>query len=178
MPTSRPIPAQGTLGEILNTYSDIEELKDEMEEWRDNMPEGLQSSDKYSQVGEVADTLGNAASTLEESCNQIWLILEKLPEVPRPGIQYGVRILDTPIKYTEYKMYKGYSTPRRVRLANPCAALEAAMQFVESLLEVFDKDKDMKELPKGLVEELEYHKGQIDNALSDLQNVEFPSMFG
>lgn len=170
MPTSRPAQTFDKLADILTCYSDIEELKDEMEEWRDNMPESLQSSDKYSQVDEAANTLEGAASTLEEGCDQIKLILEKIPVSKDEG---EMSILEMAIHYTEHKMYKGYNTPRWVRLANPCAALEAAMQFIESHMESLEKD-----LPEEQARELDYHKKQVDEALSDLQNVEFPSMFG
>lgn len=168
MPTSRPMPTHSKLGEILNYYSDIEELKDEMESWRDSIPDSLQSGDKYSQVSDAADTLGSAASELEEACDGIMKLLEKIPKDDDK-----MSILDMNVDYTEHKMYKGYQMPRWVRLANPCAALAAA-------LELIDKYKDsilpsLTEEDKGL---LEGYTKQADDALTDLQAVEFPSMFG
>lgn len=168
MPTSRPVEVQDKLGEILGYHSDIDDLKGEMEEWRDNTPDSLQSTDRYQAVSDAADDLDRAYSELEEACGGIKKLLEKIPVD-----KGGVLILDTPINYTEHKMYKGYQMPRWVRLANPCAAMEAAMQFIEDHLD------DIKAaLPEENKEQLDYHKKQIDDALSDLQGVEFPSMFG
>lgn len=167
MPTSRPVQTHNTLGEILEYYSDIDDLKDEMEEWRDNMPDSLQSSDKYSQVDEAANTLDNAHGELEEACDAIKRFLEKIP-----ADKDNKLILDTPVGYTEHKMYKGYQMPRWVRLANPCAAIEEAMQFIEdhvAEISVVLSENDMQELVD--------HKKQVDDALGDLQGVEFPSMF-
>ena len=168
MPTSRPVQTQGKLGDILSWYSDIEELKDEVEEWRDSIPENLQSSDKYSQIDELVDKLGNAARELEDSCNRIETILEEIPKGPG-----GVSVLNTLIRYTEHKMYKGYPTPRWVRLANPCAALGAAMQFIEDYIEEHGES-----LSKDYVDELQSIVESVNNTLEDIEGVEFPTMFG
>ncbi len=184
MPTSRPMQTSGKLSEILEYHTDIEDLKDEMEEWRDNIPDSLQSSDKYSQVDEAAETLSNAASELEEACNGIKRLLERLTkgkgetsildriEKLSKG-EVETDFLDTVIGYTERKMYKGYSVPRWVRLANPCAALEAVVEFTEDHIENMSRD-----LGEEYGEELKSHIKQLEDALGDLQNVEFPSMFG
>lgn len=163
MPTSRPKQTHSTLGEILEFHTDIEGLKDEMEEWRDNMPESLQSSDKYSQVEEAADTLGNAASELEEACEGIKKILEG-----------DSAVLSAIIEYTEQKMYKGYNMPRWVRLANPCAALGAVVEFLKEQENNIKKSLQNEEDR----DQFSYCIDHIDDALSDLSGVEFPPMFG
>lgn len=177
MPTSRPVQTSGKLGEILEYYPDVEDLKDEMEEWRDNMPESLQSSDKYNQVDEAANTLGNAVDELEEACEGIKHLLEELPKDAGE-----MSFLDLDIHYTEHKMYKGYLMPRWVRLANPCAALESAVRYIEDHTEHIAKDLASKDLSVDRTEdytaELESYIKQVDDALGDLQGVEFPSMFG
>ncbi len=184
MPTSRPMQASGKLSDILEYYTDIDDLKTEMEEWRDNVPDSLQSSDKYSQVDEAAETLGNAASELEEACNGIKRLLERLTKGKgETNILDRIKklskgevetdFLDTVIGYTEHRMYKGYNMPRWVRLANPCAALEAVVEFAEDRTE--DISRDLGEEYSG---ELKSYIEQLESALGDLQNVEFPSMFG
>jgi hypothetical protein len=162
MPTSRPVQTQSKLGEILEYYSDIEDLGNEMEEWRDNMPDSLQSLGKYQQVEEAADALASAASELEEACTGIKEILKKTPT-----------ILNVNIKYTYHKMYKGYQMPRWVRLANLCAALEAAMQFLEGPFGIKPRDVSEEDFSA-----LKSYMEQVDTALSDLQGVDFPTMFG
>lgn len=168
MPTSRPMQTSGKLGEILEYYSDIDELKGEMEEWRDNTPESLQSTDRYSMVEQAAETLGGAHSVLEEACSGVKKILESIPTD-----ENEMSVLDLPVAYTEYKMYKGYHMPRWVRLANPCAALEAAMGLLDTY-----KEGILPYLTEENKDSLAEHIGQIGDALSDLQSVEFPTMFG
>ena len=168
MPTSRPMQTSGKLGEILTYYSDVDDLKGEMEGWRDNIPDSLQSSDKYSQVDETADTLGSAHGELEEACDRIIKLLENIPKK-----ENEVGILDMPIVYTERKMYKGYSMPRWVRLSNPCAALGAVVQYIEDHMEDISKD-----LAADCIEELKSLIKQVESAIEDLGNVDFPSMFG
>lgn len=160
MPTSRPVPTSDKLSEILGYYPDIEELKDEMETWRDNIPENFQSTDKYSQIEDAVSKLESGHSDLEDACDNIKKILEKFPA-----------ILEADIPYTENKMYKGYSMPRWVSLANPIAAIEAMANHIEQLIPI----EGMSECD---TEELKQCLGRIDSAVSDLNEVEFPSMFG
>lgn len=190
MPTSRPIQTSDKLGDILDYPTDIEDLKDEMEEWRDNIPDSLQSSDKYTQVDEAAETLGSAASELKEACGGIKRLLEMLPKDESgsslldrarklSGGETKVNPLDMTISYTEHKMYKGYQMPRWVRLANPCAAIQAVIDFIEDLIENISKDLARENTSaEDYAEELKSYIKQIEDALGDLDNVEFPSMFG
>lgn len=168
MPTSRPMQTSGELGEILDYYSDVEDLKDEMEEWRDNMPESLQSSDKYSQVDEAADTLGSAHDDLEGACKGIKTLLEKIPVD-----EDEISMLKLSVRYTEQKMYKGYPMPRWVRLNNPTAALSAVLDVLETY-----KDGILPHLTEEEKDLFAEHLKSADDALSDLQGVEFPTMFG
>lgn len=156
MPTSRPVRTFDKLSEILVYYSDIRELRDEMEEWRDRIP----ALDKYNQVDNAANTLESGHSDLEDACDNIKKILQKFPSV-----------LETDVPYTEHKMYKGYSKPRWVRLANPVAAIEAAASFLEQAIPA-------EGMSEHDVEEVKQYLVRIDSAVSDLNKVEFPSMFG
>jgi len=160
MPTNRPVRTFDKLSEILDYYSDIEGLKDEMETWRDSIPDNLQSSDKYSQVDDVVDTLESSHSNLEDACDSIKKILEKFPS-----------ILEADVYYIEHKMYKGCQMPRWVRLANPVGAIEAMASHIEQLMPI----EDMSEYD---TEELKQCLGRIDDAVSDLNGVDFPSMYG
>jgi len=160
MPTSRPVRTSHKLSEILDCYSDIEELKDEMEAWRDSIPGNFQSSDKYSQVDDAANALESGYSDLEDACDNIKKILEKFPS-----------ILESDISYIEHKMYKGYNMPRWVRLANPVAAIEAAASFLEQAIPA-------EGMSESDTEELKQYLDRIDGAVSDLNGVEFPSMYG
>jgi len=160
MPTSRPAPTSDKLSEILDYYSDVEELKDEMETWLDSIPDSLQSSDKYSQIDDAVNTLESGYSGLEDACGGIKEILEKFPS-----------ILDADVHYIEHKMYKGYQMPRWVRLANPVGAIEAMASHIEKLMPI----EGMSEYD---AEELKQHLSGIDDAVSGLNGVEFPSMYG
>jgi len=169
MPTSRPMKTQDDLGEILGYYSDIEELWYEMVQWKNSIPEYLQDSDKYQAVEEAEDTLDRAYSDLETGCSGI---LEIVGGIPRSGGQ--ISLLGLKVEYTENKMYKGYNMPRWVRLANPCAALEAAMRFIEGLMdnisELLDDEEKADELKRCIK--------AVDDGLSELENVDFPPMYG
>jgi len=160
MPTSRPVQTSSKLGDILDEFVNISELSDEMVEWRDKMPDSLSGSEKYSQVDGAADSLDTGARALEEFGDNIRPILEKVPG-----------ILDNEIKYTMHLMYKGYQEPRWVRLANAVAAFEAAVEFIRNSMNSWNLDEEA-------LESLKAELNNADDAISDLQGVEFPPMFG
>jgi len=160
-----------TIDNILGCYADIDELKDEMEEWRDNMPGSLQSSDKYSMIDSAASALD---TELEHACDELRKLLEQIPRD-----ENELRLLDLKLTYWEQKMYKGYAMPRWVRLNNPMTALTAMAEKIEE-----HKDSIVKDLvgagknEEEVKSEISEYLSTIDSALSDLQGVEFPGMFG
>lgn len=160
MPTSRPVQTTKKLSEILDEYEEISCLSEEIAEWRDSLPDSLSGSDKYSTLDELANTLDEEARNLEAIGDAIHPILEKVPGV-----------LDKEIQYHKHLMYKGYSEPRWVRLANAVAAYEAAFTFIKDSMESWPlEDSELDEL-----------RGNLDNSedsISELESVEFPSMYG
>ena len=172
MPTSRPVQTADKLSDILTYHTDIEELGDEMETWGESIPDALQSSDKASEIDEAKDTLHEAAKELEESCDALKAILEKLTP---PANTLG--ILDSMVSYTEHKMYKGYNAPRWVRLSNPTAAIDAMHDFVENRVGSVE-DAKLYTLVGEDLDNFKHHMGEIDDALRDLENVSFPGMYG
>jgi len=161
MPTSRPVRISAKLGEILDCYSDVDDLKTEMVEWLDSIPDSLSSSDKASQIEDAANTPELGHSALEDACGTIKSILEKKAPL----------ILERDVSYIEHKMYKGYNMPRWVRLANPVAAIENAASVIEDMLPIEGLDEND-------IDTIKYSLEEIDDAVSDLNGVEFPSMFG
>ena len=160
MPTSRPVQTSSKLDDILDEFQNISELSEEMVEWRDKIPDSLQGSDKYSRVDDAANLLDDGARALEEFSDNIKPALDGIPG-----------ILDTEIKYTMHMMYKGYQEPRWVRLANALAAFEAAAQFITDSVNSWN-------LGDTELENVKAYLSGADDAISDLQQVEFPSMFG
>jgi hypothetical protein len=160
MPTSRPVKTSDKLGDILDYYTDIGGLATEMEKWASSMPASLQGFEKHGQVGDAATSLDEGARGLEEFSDNVRPILESIPD-----------ILDKEVSYTMNLMYKGYRMPRWVRLANPVAAYSAAVSLIKESMESWSLNEDK-------LDELKEWLNQIDEVISDLQGVEFPTMYG
>lgn len=159
MPTNRPVRAESTVAEILSLYSDITELGEEMRDWEEHMcGTGLENTDKYGEVSEAADILEDAAPQLEEACEAI-----------KAALGDRLDILESTVPYTELKMYKGYQTPRWIRLSNAVTSLHALISKLQPTAEP-DLDPPLPPELEGLLDDLE-------SVLTDLDAVEFPSMY-
>ncbi len=189
MPTSRPVQTADKLADILTYASDVTELTEEMSAWRESIPEALSGSDKASAIEEAESTLEDKGQVLDDELDAIQKILAQLE--PFNAIDGKPPVLESMISYTEHKMYKGYNAPRWVRFSNPVEAIRAAMTFIENNVG-YDAATEMKLTPieavlhksmkypisKEVDEELKGHLKEVDDALSDLDNVDFPTMYG
>lgn len=160
MPTSRPVRTSRKLEDILDYYEDVGKLAEEMATWRSKVPSSLYNSPKYDQVNTAAGILDDGARGLETFGDNVKPILESVPGA-----------LDKEITFIIHLMYKGYQKPRWVRLANPIAAYKAAVLLIRDNMESWLLDEDK-------LEELRGYLSYVDDVISDLQQVEFPTMYG
>lgn len=139
-----------------NALSDVESLAEEMCGWRDNMGqnEGLSATQKYDDVETAADALENQQSELED----IQSDLEKLE-----GLE-DIEIVTRP-PFDPY--FYGHSMGRAKRLANVIADLNAVKEGLEQC-----KDGESPERQLAI----DQLADQLDNAISELEGVDFPSM--
>lgn len=177
MPTNRPVKTSAPLGEILESYTDIEDLAEEMNEWRESIPESLTSSEKYEQVDEATNALEEAAEALSDSCDRVLELLEEasIEEQLEGRLDAKATLVSVEVSYTERKMYKGYQEPRWVRLHNFNASVAAALDFLE---QESTQERMRKVLSEESMGELSSLINEISGVLSDLEGVEFPSMYG
>jgi hypothetical protein len=159
----KQVPCTAPVEQVLKDGpSDASELAEEMRSWYDNMSgTPAENSSKYSQVEEAADTLERASGELEHACGQILEALE------------GEDALDAKVDWVEmHAVGKRHITSRAHRAGNITASLRAAVEFLE-------KSTDLKdELTGELPEDVRDGVSVIDDALSDLDGVEFPGMYG
>lgn len=132
-----------------DAFSEVENLADEMRSWYDNMPENLQQGDKGCRVDEAASALENVQRL-------------ELPECLNSERKISVGRID------------GRKTSRAARLSEAVNLLELvkadAEQFVHDELEEGDEDNEADEV-NSFVNELQ-------QAIDELEGVEFPGMFG
>lgn len=141
--------------------TDIEELKDEMEDWVSNMSgTGLENTNKYSMAEEAASTLENAESI---NFDEIW---ECIPAEEQEKLK------TTKITYSEFvPRAKRQSTSRSTRLSNIIGRVRAGLEYLQNLVD--EQDPAAPEKYPGLEDVL----NGIDSEISDLENVDFPTMF-
>jgi hypothetical protein len=137
-----------------NAKGDIESLKEEMEEMESNMGsyEGLTQTDKYQAVEEAVQTLQSF-------------------ELPDLDDWPDIKIVDLP--------YLGTHTGRSFRAGCASSACETVVEklreYAEGLKEdQFDEVKEC-EVRKS---EIEDFCSEVETASSEIENVEFPGMFG
>ena len=152
-------------------YNTCQELRDELQDWKDNIEEKFSGTEKY--------------STLEESVNTLDNFCENAPDYEIDGFDAGA-----PHEYTRSPLKKKAS--RRDRMGHAMEAaniavglIEAEIEKIESALEEANDqdvesetgtghDVDALEATKDALTEL---KDQIENDVSEAENVEFPGMF-
>ena len=163
---------------------EIGSLAEEMGEWRDNMSgTNLESTSKYEDVDETASSLENIHGNLEG---------QEMPNVMQSW----------PVEYSYIRPYGKKPMSRYDRSSMACSALQAitdTFQIIldaleekregitegnrspdESLLLVLDadqiKDLDDEALEK-LGDEIKDIQSEIEDAISELENVEFPGFY-
>jgi Sec-independent protein translocase protein TatA len=178
--TSRNHPVQSDLsGAIDECRSEVESLRDEMEEWGSNMEgNNMEHLPKYEQVTEARDNLSNGLDALE-------------------GLEVPEFLESESANYTVDNRTRESRT-RAVRLQNALNALDAARAAAQSWLDdddnaelevvepdAEDEDDDRTPVTQDEVDERQAQREQaeelineLDNAEGELQNVEFPGMYG
>lgn len=151
---------ESTIGQLLESYTAVEELKDEMSEWRDNM-EGANMTNvpKFEEVQEAADTLDSAYSQLESAVDDITSIKDEKFEA----------LLEVKVEYSYFPF--GRKMSRSDRLAD---ATEDVRRAYDRLTELLDSeeglDPDVKRTAADALDE-------VEGALTELEAVSFPGMF-
>lgn len=132
-------------------FSDIESLQDEMQSWYDNMPEGLQSGNKGEAVSEAADALSNVSEV-------------EVPNTLTDNAQFmALTVSVGPLKKR---------ASRASRLDYALGLLQTARDEVDGHINAETvRAEDVKEEAQSVIDEL-------DTAISELEGLEFPGMYG
>lgn len=149
---------------IDNARQEIEDLAGEMREWAENLESGnLDHTEKAQRVSEAADAL------------------EAL-DVPEPDDEF--QITDTlklelsaeqmTFDFTPMKRKRGYLS-RRNRAAEAANLLESAAGAIRNHIENDYSDADDDDLDFSALEQL---ADELESVASELQDVEFPGMYG
>lgn len=144
---------------VPDAIAEIEELASEMQEAYDNMTGGGMS-DNHPKV----ELVSNARDALEG---------KEAPDIPEI-------LEDIPVTYTEQiPKDKRHKIARWARLANACSALQAC---VEAVAEAPSDNGLEGPAAAHYVEELEEAKSsltsELEDIISEVEGVEFPTMFG
>jgi len=145
-----------SLEEAVSTaFAEIESLGEEMREAYDNTPESLQQSG----VGELRGAAADA--------------LEYINEVDVPD-----DLKDTETTKFEVSWNEPARTAKQVmklsrssRMGDACMLLDACIEFLDGIIEDEQKPQELRDSAEGL-------RGELDNAKSEAEAVEFPGMFG
>jgi hypothetical protein len=140
---------EGTVSSIEDAYSAIAELGEEMRSNADNMQgTNLEQTEKYTATEEAADTLEAISA----------------PDVPDV-------ISELAMSWSEsINKRKGRGPSRDVRLGNAIAILHAAVEVAQSWA-ADNPDHDDHD-------DVEQFISDLEDTISDTENVEFPGMFG
>jgi hypothetical protein len=134
---------------ISTAFGIFTELSEEMRDWYDNMPESFQNADKGSTVDESASTLENLSE---------------------PSIDDEIRkVLETLSDTTSLPLKRRASRADRRDYA--VGLLSNSKQTIEDFLGEQDDAYDHRDNLDTLVNDL-------DEAISEADNVEFPGMYG
>ena len=142
--------------------SEIESLRDEMQEWVDNMGgTALENTGKYQMAEEAVNTLDRVD---EINFDDIWNMVnevEALSEETLKVLEYKVTIF----KVRSRRQYPS----RAYRLSNSISIINGALEVLSSFLEEYS-DEEVGEVKKAI-------EG-IESQVQDLDDVEFPGMYG
>jgi hypothetical protein len=159
----------GLIDEFYETCSD---LRDELQEWKDAIEEKFSGTDKY--------------QTLEESVCNLEGFCENAPDYEIDGFDASAQH-EIVRGGTKKKMSRRDRMGCALEAANIAVSLiEADLEKIESALEEAGSqdvesetgtshDVDALEATKDALTEL---KDQLENDVSEAENVEFPGMFG
>jgi hypothetical protein len=163
----KPLPSADEYRALENSYfcknvtdaiemakEELSNLRDEMENWRDNLPESLQYSEKGEAVNECADNLSSIYDTLES--------LDEVPEVVNA-------------EFVSKIMFDG---SRSNRLSDVISLLQDAASALDDKIDDVENDIEENEEDVALdIDSVRSIKDELDNAVSELENIEFPGMY-
>jgi len=149
----RFIPQTTTIGAaVTDGQAMVEELQGEAQEWLDGLPENLQQGDTGSRL---------------EQCVSLLEGIDLEIEVPDDAAGLKVEYQDT------VPADKRRGPSRNTRAANIAAMLEAAAAVLSEWADALEKKGDA-----GAVDEARTVIEQISTAQQELENADFPGMFG
>lgn len=153
--------------DILKCGNVVEDLASEMGDWRDSLESNsMEHLPKYEEVSEAADTLENAGQEIETTVDELSTALEGLGELN------GVSVDTIEISYTE-RSRRG--SPRWLRRDNAIASLQAAVDYIENALAA---QREQDKIDNEALDSVEEHTQSLAEHLDEIENVEFPGMFG
>lgn len=144
-------------GKLIDIYNDasgeVESLLDEVQSWKDGMEgTGLESTSKYEALEDAEQYLETANDTLGQGVDNIPRELQE--------------------KEVSYPVWRKRRMPRHLRLSNAVCKLHAVVDCLAHAADVgFCLDEDDTGLVEDWVEDL-------NNAVDELEAVEFPGMYG
>ena len=189
-----------TLELLDDAKGEVESLKDELEEWRDNMEgAGMENVPKFEEVSEAADLLDSAFDRLDEVQTDL---VDKLWPEPEDGWKDGEEPTTEGTEWRARSMSRSARMGNAASLMNTLKeAVEARLEelreehsdredvVMESLMEergvdtLSHDDPELadalhKEVPENeLLEEVEQLVSEIDQAVDEMECVDFPGMF-
>jgi hypothetical protein len=138
---------------VSDGYSIIQELAEEMREAHDNMPESLQGSD----IGERREEAASALEQLEQ------------PDISECANEISA------------VFFPSLDTRSRAKRASEAAdMLSTAASAIQEFISEQEEENTQKEKEDSIdnMAELESLADQLENDVSEVENVEFPGMFG
>lgn len=149
---------------VSSALSEIESLKDEMDEIKSNMENAnMEHLPKYETASEAYDALDSAQE----------------PDVPEAVGELSVEYNE------EVNKRKGRGPSRAVRLSNAVAQLQAcvaALEYYESARQDIADNEDAEtvdqEVAQSEIDEASELRDELETIINDVENVEFPGMYG
>lgn len=159
MGSYKNVPCQSNVSAISDAVSAIEDLASECREIVDNAEGGLRETSRIQTFDETAGTLEGISE----------------PDVPEC-------VADLPINYNEQRVTrKGRSESRAVRRDNALAVISAAREAVDEWVNT--RTGEIEDAGGSVDDDDEVQAavefvGELENIESELENCEFPGMFG
>jgi len=167
-----------TVRDALDNYSDIAELKSELEQWKEGMDgTGLENTEKYQTLSDSIDAL-EKGDDIETAAGNI-----ELPE----------ELESQEITFTYMRPYGKDPMTRAQRLSYCCASISAAVDAIrdyepEEPEPIHEEDEPETDEETGMEDshqedeepepwDVPSEVDDIQSALDELENVEFPGMY-
>ena len=169
-------PSEYTLADALSALSDIDDLRDELQEWYDNLPESFQNGSKGEQLQEAIDNLQDVDSV--EAC---------LPsELEHLSAEKFTVLVHRHAKSRSKRRDDAVSALRAAQelLAQKADDYRAQAEEVEDVSEALAKRAKDDQMPltadelNAAADAAESLASELDDAIGNFENAEFPGMYG